>query len=420
MGAGYSGPPTPSALSRGVQTAVLNRFSSLQCALCLTDQNLLRLFAVFSEWNVNESGVLYEDEMSEAMGWCGDPLQARFFALLVDSPKGVSFRSFVVRLWSLLAVDSLSLAHLAFMLYDANGNGTLRLPDLRFMVCEVFGTDFAEQDCAMTVLRSLTQRDFSGSSLGTRLTLGAFVDIAKAKPLLLAPVFELQHALQVATLGVDGWEGVASRTTRGLLNGTFTIDRAEFAVNAALGARKGHPRLVVATERHLLPPRTKNPPVRFRIEGLHKGHLKEDELHDVRDFREDVNVPSCFETIVVAHLKNSRAGRRLLALTQSFCIVSRRLACAALVRLGAPAALLAFFDMSAPVAPAPHLDPQAPPAEAPGVVVITAVPVHAPPSAALFDGETAFTITRLRRERRHAIARRSSVPADECARGERE
>lgn len=404
MGAGYSGPPTPSTLSHDVKADVLQRFKPLGRALYFTDADLLRLFAVFSEWNLNESGVLFEDEMSEAMGWCGDPLQTRFFALLADSPRGVSFRSFVVRLWSLLAVDALSLAHLAFMLYDTNGNGALRLPDLRFMICEVFGTDFEEQACATSLLRSVTQRDLSGNSRGTRIALATFVEVAKINPLLLAPVFALQNALQAATLGVSGWEGLGARITRGLLHGTFSIAAAEAAVNAALGARKRHPWLVVATERHLLPPRTKNPPVRFRLEGLDKTpNLRVHELHETRDFRSDVDVPTCFESIVVDQLKKSRVGQRVIAAAQSFCAVSRWLAYAALARVGASAELLALpLDTSATVAPessaaAAPTPPPSPAASTPSLV---------PPAEALFNGETAFTVTRMRRQRRHSLAHR--------------
>ena len=52
--------PRPPPLSREVRDAVLLRFAALRVSLLLTETELVRLYSVFCEWNVAESGELVE------------------------------------------------------------------------------------------------------------------------------------------------------------------------------------------------------------------------------------------------------------------------------------------------------------------------------------------------------------------------
>jgi hypothetical protein len=316
------------------------------------------MFAVFCEWNSSESGVLSEEEMGSALGWSGEPLERRVFALLSDSKRGVSFRSFLVRLWSWLASDWRSLAYFAFQLYDVSESGVLGVADIRLMLLVAFGPTFEGNHQAQGLLARLVERDFAGRATSASLRLDSFIDLVSHAQMLLAPVFYLQNKMQGATLGVRGWASASAARQRGLLRGTFDICSAAVAANAALGynmplargAKVGAaaamraeadaklaqrrrlsgnpPHLVAATERHLLPqhmlrgaaPNVEiegfiNGPRRSRLVALDHPFIKSDNDKPPSLIAVGLGVVAGALTRSVVILEQSAVGRQITSST---------------------------------------------------------------------------------------------------------
>ena len=62
--------------------------------------------------------MMSEHELGELLCWHEHPtpLEVRLYLLMRDSPRGVTFRSFLVHVWAICVQDPTSLAHLAFQL----------------------------------------------------------------------------------------------------------------------------------------------------------------------------------------------------------------------------------------------------------------------------------------------------------------
>jgi hypothetical protein len=173
--------------------------------------------------------------MGLALGWSGLPLERRLYDLLADSEEGISFRSFVVRMWAWMGTDLRTLNLLAFQLFDVHNRGVLDLADVRLMLFVVYGRDFQSIDAARPLYRRLAVHDLAGVAMSANVSLDDFMALASHAQGLLKPVFNVQLIIQRATLGVKAWDALTSRLRTGFEYGNFDIYLAALECNSVLG-----------------------------------------------------------------------------------------------------------------------------------------------------------------------------------------
>jgi Ca2+-binding EF-hand superfamily protein len=180
-------------------------------ALGLNPDDVEALHRVFSRIDGDQSGEVDLDEMLDWMDMPRTTFAKKVFSIFDEDCSGeIDFKEFVISMWNYCTMGNSALCLFAFDLYDEDSSGFIDVDEMKGMLQDIYGTNFAQSAMAQKVYGIISSGklmpDHHDKNAPDGITITAFEQFAKTHPALLYPAFSFQHELQRRCLGCSFWE----------------------------------------------------------------------------------------------------------------------------------------------------------------------------------------------------------------------
>jgi Ca2+-binding EF-hand superfamily protein len=196
-------------------------YRALFTRLGLAEREVGVFYVFYSRVDQDHSGAISIYELLEFLNVERTDFSKRVFAIFDEDGNGtIDFREFVIALWNYATLTPSSLVLFAFDMYDKDGSGVLELAEIKKMLVEVYGPQYASNPHARQMVLDL--HDKMGVALGmpVYMKVTEFESLCKNRPAMLMPAFIFQDALRSRICGTSFWQACMSKRLQ-LSNGEY-------------------------------------------------------------------------------------------------------------------------------------------------------------------------------------------------------
>ena len=174
---------------------------------------VLKFWYLFWDIIKSRTGELTIDEFLKYFGLRKTRYTTKCFEYFDSTGGGdVDLLEFIVSVWNVCPVAPKTLAHLAFDLYNLNSDGELSLPEIEYMVIEMFGLEPGHiTGLAKECLDDLMAHSLSRAGV---MNVDAFCNVVQRHSMLLFPIFEIQTSIRNKVLGNRYWKQAYAERVR--------------------------------------------------------------------------------------------------------------------------------------------------------------------------------------------------------------
>lgn len=201
-------PLKPAQYNMNHKPELFNKLQTLAKKLQLNTKDVKAMFRMFSNIDVDGSGVISMLEFLNFFGLEQTEFNKRTFQLMDTDKSGkIDFVEFVGAIYNYCTFTWQGLCRYAFDLFDDDQSGFLDVPEVIDLVRYVYGKPL--DDKVMKILENIDE-DMSGT-----ITFKEFCKKNKNYPSLLFPAFHMQEVLRSKCLGPAFWTATTIRRHKG-------------------------------------------------------------------------------------------------------------------------------------------------------------------------------------------------------------
>ncbi|CAM9264236.1 unnamed protein product [Ectocarpus sp. 4 AP-2014] len=196
----------------------------LFAALGLHEWSISHLWRHFRQMNETGSGTVTLWEFREYFDLPDDRSTTRLFRCFdEDRDNRIGFLELVVGMWTYCCNCNASVVCLCFDLLDMDHNGKIGADEFDFMIVDVFGPEWEENDEAKAVHTCFHERD--DALLGSpEMDMEAWSAFVSANLQIQAPAVHIRLVLQKKVLGVGFWTHCLRKSMTIFLGRTVTVE----------------------------------------------------------------------------------------------------------------------------------------------------------------------------------------------------